>query len=146
MDNVCKCTVRSVPSLLPVALGLRAAEDSAGFLGTFGTLKAAWAEEERFPSTLSSSSKLRSGGRGHKVLGVLMSTQNIIIKNGGTLFLPYSRHVVSTIRNYEKLPLETMRNYKKKKTLLNFSWNISKHLGFHLPLLCWALSKVERRM
>ena len=51
--------VHSVPSLPPVALGLRAAEDSAGFFGTLGTLKAAWAEEER-PSTLSSSSKLRS--------------------------------------------------------------------------------------
>lgn len=49
-----------VPSLPLVALGLRAVEDSAGFLGTFGTLKAAWAEDERFPSTLSSSSKLRS--------------------------------------------------------------------------------------
>lgn len=53
-----------VPSLPPVALGLRVAEDSAGFLGTFGTLKRAWADEERYPSTLSSSSKLRSeGGR-----------------------------------------------------------------------------------
>lgn len=50
----------AVPSFPPVALGRRAAEESAGFLGTFGTLKAAWAEEERFPSTLSSSSKLRS--------------------------------------------------------------------------------------
>lgn len=48
-----------VPSLPPVALGLRAAEESEGFLGTLGTLKAAWAEE-RLPSTLSSSSKLRS--------------------------------------------------------------------------------------
>lgn len=52
-----------VPSLPPVALGLRAAEDSAGFLGTLGTLKAAWDEEDRFPSTLSSSSKLRSNRR-----------------------------------------------------------------------------------
>lgn len=56
-------TDEAVPSLPPVALGLRAAEDSAGFLGTFGTLKAAWADEERYPSTLSSSSKLRSAGR-----------------------------------------------------------------------------------
>lgn len=52
-----------VPSLPPVALGLRAADDSAGFLGTFGTLKAAWAGEARYPSTLSSSSKLRSAGK-----------------------------------------------------------------------------------
>lgn len=102
MDNVCKCTVRSVPSLLPVALGLRAAEDSAGFLGTFGTLKAAWAEEERFPSTLSSSSKLRSGGRGHRVLEVLMSTQNIVIKNGGTVIFTIFTTCMSTIRNYKK--------------------------------------------
>lgn len=56
-------TDEAVPSLPLVALGLRAAEDSAGFLGTFGTLKAAWADEERYPSTLSSSSKLRSAGR-----------------------------------------------------------------------------------
>lgn len=56
-------TDETVPSLLPVALGLRAADDSAGFLGTFGTLKAAWADEVRYPSTLSSSSKLRSAGK-----------------------------------------------------------------------------------
>lgn len=50
----------------PVALGRRAAADSAGFLGTLGTLKAAWAEDERFPSTLSSSSKLRSERHTHR--------------------------------------------------------------------------------
>lgn len=56
-----------LPSFPLVALGRRAAEESAGFLGTFGTLKV-WAEEERFPSTLSSSSKLRSSGRGRRII------------------------------------------------------------------------------
>lgn len=65
---MCINAQQEVPSLPLVALGLRAAEDSAGFLGTFGTLKAAWAEEERFPSTLSSSSKLRSSRRGQTVV------------------------------------------------------------------------------
>lgn len=45
----------------PVALGLLALlVESAGFFGTLGTLKAAWADEGRLPSTESSSSKLRS--------------------------------------------------------------------------------------
>lgn len=60
ISTVIKVGKSVVPSFPPVALGRRAAEESAGFLGTFGTLKVAWAEEERFPSTLSSSSKLRS--------------------------------------------------------------------------------------
>lgn len=66
ISTVVKGGISVVPSFPPVALGRRAAEDSAGFLGTFGTLKAAWAEEERFPSTLSSSSKLRSSSEREK--------------------------------------------------------------------------------
>lgn len=64
MYKICILEGVSLVLVAPVALGLLALlEESAGFLGTLGTLNAACADDGLLPSTESSSSKLRSEGR-----------------------------------------------------------------------------------
>lgn len=126
-----------LPSFPPVALGRRAAEESAGFLGTFGTLKV-WAEEERFPSTLSSSSKLRSSGRGRRII------------LGTALFCGgYSSHFRVVIFLYKVLQsilhailIEHTIIYKWKQLIIKST--LTKKLYFHLKHLKGLLAELEK--
>lgn len=103
---------KSVPSFPPVALGRRAAEESAGFLGTFGTLKAAWAEEERFPSTLSSSSKLRSSRGKRMILAMPLSMADRLMLDSGYIFYftRYLNYILKTIIINKKYDIQWKMN------------------------------------